>query len=99
MHHSDALIGQFEILVQCDDRRIIPLGDLAQVDVGQCGSIQFQCSRINPVHIDDRNHAADHRRELHQAILFQIFGLERHIGCAKVHGVGFNLFDAAAGTD
>lgn len=78
---------------------VVPLLDLAQEDVGQHGARQLQLARRDAVDVDHRHGAADHGRELQQAILFQVFGLERVIRGAEVDRLGLDLLLAAARTD
>src|ERR1051326_4123966 len=46
-----------------------------------------------------RYDAAHDHRELDQARILQLLGIERLVGGAERHGLGLDLLDAAAGTD
>jgi hypothetical protein len=85
--------------IQGGDARVVPLADLAQEDVGQQFAVQLHRARGHARHLEHRHHAADHRRELRQAELFQFFRLQRGIGGAEVHRACLDLGDAAAGAD
>ncbi len=98
-HRQDVLARQLGVRVQCLDGGIVPLLDLAQVDVRQQFAGDGQFARLDALQVDHRHHAADHRGELHQALLGQLFVLQGRVGGAEVDGLGANLLDAAGRAD
>ena len=99
MHDDDRLRRQLDVRVELRDRRIVPLGDLAEEDVRQRRPVEDELVRADAVEIDDWHVAADDRRELHQARSRQILRLERHVRGAESDGLRLDLLDAAAGAD
>src|SRR5690606_12854014 len=99
VHDGDLGIGKVQAAVECDDGRVVPLGDPAQEDVGQGRAVELHRARLHAGDIEHRHHAADYRRKLHQARGGQFFGLERRIGGTEVHRVGLDLGNAAARAD
>src|SRR5690606_14537069 len=57
--HHDIAVRQAEARVQGGDRRVVPLLDLAQVDVGQQGAGQAQLPGLDAVDIDHGHRATD----------------------------------------
>ena len=98
-HRRDRVVRQCQRGIQRLQGRIVPFGDLAKVDVGQCSAVELELTGGNALDVDDRHHAPDHGGELHQALGLQVFVLQRHVGSAEVHGLGFDLLDASARTD
>ena len=98
-NHADVLFRKLDVGVQFGDRLVVPLEDLAHVDVGQNGTRQFQLARLDICKVDHRHDAANDRRELDQTVLFQDFRLQRHVGSAEIDRLGRDLLDAATGTD
>ena len=96
---GDRPVGQGDARVELLDGGVVPLGDLAQVDVGEDGAGELELAGRDPLDVHHRHHAAHDHRELHQAGLVQLGGLERLVGGAEVDGLGLDLLDAAAGAD
>jgi hypothetical protein len=69
------------------------------VSFGQHRTGQLQLASGNALDVDDRHHATDDGGELHQAVLRQIFVLQRHVGGAEVDRLGLDLADAGTGAD
>ena len=99
MHGQDRGGWQVQLRVQRLDSRIIPLGDLAQKDLGQRLAVQHHLAGSNAGQVDDRHDGDDHLRELDQLIAHQFVVHQRLVGIGEVHGLGFDLLDAAARTD
>ena len=74
--------------LSCGDLRIVPLGDLAVEDVGENLARQLELAGCNALDVDDGDHAADHGRELDEAVLLKLLGLQRRIGRAEIDGLG-----------
>ena len=91
--------GQRHALVDLGDLGIVPLGDLAVEDVGQNLARQLELAGGNALDVVDGDHAAHHGRELDEAVLLQLFALQRSIGRAEIDRLGADLADAAAGAD
>ena len=99
VHHRDVGVGHFDAAIEGDDGRIIPLLDLAQVNIGQHFTGQLEIALTDFFQIHYRHDAAHDGRKLHQPLLFEFLGFERHVGCAKVNRLGGNLLDAATRTN
>ena len=54
------------------DRLVVPLLDLAEIDVGEHRAGQLQLARLDAVEIHDGHDAADDGRKLHQARLVAV---------------------------
>src|SRR5690606_15277068 len=96
---GDAQVGQGQAGVEGGDGRVVPGGDLAQVDVGQGRAVQAQLVGGDARHVEGRYDAAHHRGELHQLALRKVLRLQRRVGRTEIHGVGLDLGDAAARAD
>jgi hypothetical protein len=72
---------------------------MAEDGSSQSLAVEHQFARLDAREIDHRHHAAHHGRELDQAVLVELLGLERHVRRAEGHGLGDDLLDAAARTD
>ena len=99
MDDRDLRIGELDSRVELDDRRVVPFGDLAQIDVRKHGAGQLELARLDALQVDDRHIATDDRRKLQQPILVEFLGLERHVRRSEIHGLVLDLLDAAAGAD
>jgi hypothetical protein len=96
-HRGDGGVRQVQAGVQRLDGGVVPLGDLAQVDVAQHLAAQAQLAGSDALDVDHGDHATDDGRELHQALLGQLFVLQRRIGGAEVHRLRLDLAQAGAG--
>ncbi len=99
MHDGDVGVRQLHVRVELLDRRIIPLGDLAGVDLGQRLAVETQLARLNALEMYDRYNAAHDHRELQQAVLVQLIFFQRRIRRTEIDGLGFDLLDTATGAD
>nr|GEU28454.1 hypothetical protein [Tanacetum cinerariifolium] len=99
VHHGDVFGRQLHARVQRGNRGVVPLGDLAQVDVGHDRTGQFQLARGDAVQVDHGDHAAHDGRELHQALGVQVFRFHGRVRRAEIDGLGFDLLDAGTGAD
>ena len=84
---SAAICGSFHFLIS------------PQIDVGQHRAGQLDLARRDARQVHHRHDAADHGRELQQAVGGQVVGLQRLVGGAEIDGLGLDLLDAAAGAD
>ena len=66
------------------DRRIVPGLDLAEEDRWRASGRRARARRLDAFDVDDRHDAAHHRRELDEAGLLELLGLQRHVGAPKV---------------
>ena len=96
---GDGVGRQLQLRIELGDRRIIPFGDLAEIDVGQRFAVEHQFAGLDAFEIHHRNDRAHDHRPLHQAVLLELLNLQRHIGSAERHGLGLDLLDAGAGAD
>ena len=94
-----ACFGSLAFGIELGDRRIVPVLDLAQEDLGERRAVERDVAALDAFEIDDRHDAAHHGRELDDADLVELFRLQRHVGGAEGHGLGADLLDAAAGAD
>src|SRR5690606_13597122 len=97
--HGDLRVRQRDAAVEGDDGRIVPVGDPAEEDVGQGRAVELHRPGTHAFEVDDRDHAADHRRELGEAGLLQFLRRQRLVAGAEVDGAGLDLGDPAAGAD
>jgi hypothetical protein len=95
--YRNVLIGQLYARVERSNCRRVPLAYFAEINIREHGAAQPQCARFDALDIDDRHYAAHHHWKLHETVFLELGGLERRVGCAKIHGLGENLLDAAAG--
>ena len=87
MDHGYRLVGQLQTPVRARDLRIVPLADLAEVDVGEQLGGQLHLAGCDSVEVHDRHHATHHHRELNQTVFLELFDLERRVRCAEIHGL------------
>ena len=99
VHRRDGLVGQLEARIQVRDGGVVPLLDLAEVDVGEQRAGQLELAGLDAGNVHHGNHAADDRRELDEAVLGELLRLERHVARAEVDGLGLDLLDTGAGAD
>ena len=93
------MCGSFTPGLQRGDVRVVPVRDHAAVDVGEDRAGQLDLARRDARQVHHRHDAADHGRELLQAVGGQVVRLQRLVGGAEIDGVGLDLLDAAAGAD
>ncbi len=98
-HDGNGLRGQLRVRVQLGDRGVIPLGDGAEEDLRQRVAVEDEGARGHAFEVHDRHDAAHDHRELDEAVLLELFTLERRVGCAEGHRLGLDLLDAAARAD
>ena len=98
-HHGDGVGRQLQLRIELGDRGIVPLLDLAEIDVAEHFARQHQFARLDAFEVHDRHDRAHHHRPLHQAVLLELLVLERRVGGAEGHGLGLDLLDAGAGAD
>ena len=81
------------------DFRIVPFGDVAEINVGDDVAVQLQF-RIALQVVDDGDAAGDdgHVQDFTRRIGHGLIG-HRRVGSAEVHGLVEQLFLSAAGTD
>ena len=99
MHDRDSQIRQGQTRIKRGNFRGVPFGDFGKMNTSDHVRGQFELAGHNTVKVYNRHNATNNGRKLHQTFLLELFGLQRHVGCAKVHGFGFNLLNAAAGAD
>ena len=99
MNHGDVKVRQIHARVQCGDLGGVPFGDFAEMDASDDISRQLQLTGCNTIEVKHRNNTTDDRRELHQTLFLEFFGLERHVGGTKIDRLGLDLTDAAARAD
>ena len=94
-----ACVGSLTLGIELLDRRVVPVLDLAEEDLGERRAVEHELARLDAVEVDDRHDAAHHRRELDEAVLVELLALQRRVGGAEGHGLGLDLLDAAARAD
>ncbi len=99
VHGCDGGAGQRQLGIQTLDFRIIPLGDVAQINAGHRRSVQVQLTRLNALDVHHRHDAADDHGELQQSGCLQIVGLQGHVRGAERHRLRLDLLDSAARSD
>jgi len=81
------------------DGRVVPLGDLAKVDVAQHLAVELEFARLHADDVDYWNHTTDDGRELHQPLGLEFFIRQRCIGGAEIDRLGLDLLQAGTRTD
>ena len=99
MDVGDREIGQLEVRIELLDRRIVPLRDLAHVDLGDGRTVEHEFAGLHARDVDDHDDAAHHHRPLGEAVLVEVLRLQRRVGRAEGHGLGPDLLDAGARAD
>ena len=99
MHDHDRVGWQLCLRIEPLDRWIVPGLDFAEEDLGKRRPIEDERARRHALEIDHRHHAAHHGGELHESILGELVGLQRHVGGTEGNGPRLDLLDAAAGPD
>src|SRR3984885_4836234 len=99
MHDRDCGVGQIDAGIELGDRRIVPLGDVTQEDLGDRRTVERDVTRLDAGQVQDRNDGAVDDGKLHEAVLGAIVRAHRLVGGAEGHGLGDDLLDAAARTD
>jgi hypothetical protein len=99
MDRHDRQIGQIEFRIERLERRVVPFGDRAEVDLSQRGTVDDDVARLHAGKIDDRDDTAHHHRPLRKAGLLEFRRLQRRVGGAERHGSRLDLFDARARSD
>ena len=86
--------------VELGDLRIVPLADLAEIDVGQRLPRQPQ-RRADAGQVVGDGRTAERHRNLQHRLLGapELFGVHRNVGGAEVHVFSRELLDAAAAAD
>ena len=99
VHDGDFRIRQIDARIEGGNFRRIPLGDLAEVDVGGDRPGQLHLARGDAVDVDHGDDSAHDGRKLHQAFRLQFVALERHVRRAEVDRLCLDLLDAGARAD
>src|SRR5437879_13812631 len=99
MEDHDSLIRQLGAGIELGDRRVVPLLDLAEIDLGKRRAVDHEVARLDAFEVDDRHDAAHHHRELHQTVLFKLVALKRRVARPERYGLGLYLLTATARTN
>jgi hypothetical protein len=86
-----AWLGSLTLGIELLDRGVVPLGDLAEEDLGERGAVDHELSGLHAVEIDDRHDAAHDRWELARAALVEVLARQRRVGGAEGDGLGLDL--------
>ena len=98
VHRGDRQVGQFGFRVDLLDLRVVPVGDLAEVDAGEdlAGQVQF----LHAGDVEAEAGGGEGPGDLHAAVAGSgLFRGQRRVGGAEVDGPGGDLGDARAGAD
>src|SRR6266404_2167874 len=96
--YDDLQVRKLRALVLRRDRRIVPLGDLAQEDAGH--GLRRELQVLHARRVVDDDHRAHHRRDVLDAgRLQQLLAAHGSVGSAEVHRLLGDLLDAAARAD
>ena len=99
MHDGDRGVRQLDASIELRNRRIVPLGDLAEEDLCNGRAVEGHFTRLDARQVDDRNNRAVDDGELDEIILGDVFRCQRHVGGTESDGLGGDLLDAAARTN
>src|SRR5207245_2210113 len=83
-NHGDRCVLQWYARVQGGQGGIVPLGDLAQVDVTEDMARELDLPGLDALDVDHGHDAANDARKLNQAVLGQFVVLERHVGRTEI---------------
>ena len=92
-------IRQVELGIDRLERRVIPVGDLAEINLSEGWTVDDNVAGLDAREIDDRDDAAHHHRKLREARFLQLLGLQRRVSRAESHGSRLDLLDARARSD
>src|SRR3954454_9857837 len=101
---ADRDVGARELRarVPLGDRRVVPLRDLAEEDVGDGLAVELE-ALLDAVDVVGHGDRAEHARDVDRVALLlggrDLLVLHRGVGGAEVDGAGGELGDAAAGAD
>src|SRR3954462_4324691 len=91
-------VGELRSWIVFRERRIVPVGDLAQEDSGQC--LRSQPQRLQSRHVVDEHHRSHDGRDVLDALgPGKLLVAHRRVARAEIDGLLRDLFDAAAGAD
>ncbi len=99
VNRGDRQGRQLHAGIDLRDLRIIPLGDVAEIDVGQHRTGQLQLVRLHAGQVDDDVDPADHGGKLHQLVFGELVGRHRHVGSAEIDRAVVDLVDARTRPD
>src|SRR5215475_10052008 len=99
MDRNDGLIGQCKTRIEITNRRSVPSGNLAEINVRKYGSGQSKLSWPDAFDVHHRHHASDDNWKLHETHGRQFFRTQRRIGSPEIHSPAFYLPDADARSD
>jgi hypothetical protein len=98
VHDLDRRVGQPEIRIDPGDGGVVPILDLAEIDVGEQWTGELDLARLDPLDIHHRHDAAITSGLCH-ADLAQFGWLERRIRRAEIQRRVFDLRDARGRAD
>ena len=71
VNDRDRLRRQLRIRIELLDRRIVPLGDLAEEDVGERRTVEDEVAGLHAVDVHDRDDRAHDHRPLRQTVFLR----------------------------
>ncbi len=96
VNRRDRGARQRQLRIQTLDLRIVPLGDIAQVNAGHRRAVQMQLAGLDAFDVHHRHDAPDDHGKLQKTGGLQIVRLQRHVRGAESHCLGLDLLDTAA---
>jgi hypothetical protein len=100
VHHHDGFVGELDSRIVLGDGGVVPVGDLAQADVGDHLGAELQVPG-DARHVVSRHHRAQHRGDVEDRDLGLAQLLVGHgtVAGAEIHRALQHLADAAAAAD
>src|SRR5262249_7274767 len=99
MDRNDGLIGQCKTRIEITNRRSVPFGNLAEINVRKYGPGQSTFSGPYPPNVPHGRAASDDNRKLNEARRSQFFRTQWRIGRSEIHSPPLYLPDADARPD
>jgi hypothetical protein len=96
-HRRYRQVRQLQVGVERGNLLVVPLGDVAKVDIGQDWASQLQLVRLHAGNVNNDIDAANDRGELHQLVRSKLIAGDRHVRGAEIHSAVIDLVDPGAG--
>jgi hypothetical protein len=82
--------------IQLGKRSLVPIGDLAEVDIGKGRTVERQVTGLDPCQMHNRSDGNDHLRELQKIVLGQVVAMHRHVAVGEIDRLALDLLYTGA---